>query len=649
MQPDVHRKFIHRPNVYLWDRDFNTMKAAGINMLRTGIWTSFKSIMPSDGFISEEKLRVFDAMFLTAKKYDLPIVFNFFAFSPEMWSGKNPYLDPKSVQAQKRYINAIVTRHRNSKGVMWDLINEPSVSNPKKLWKTRPNGDVYELMEWRNWLKEKHETIEALQEKWNYSSDSFSDFGTVGLPKEEEFFNNFNNLQHGLKVHDYYLFTQHVFNKWAKEMYDSIRAVKANQLITVGQDEGASGQRSHPFFYQEVIDYTCNHPWWQIDDLYWDSIFCKSPNKPNLSQETGIMNVNDPNGKGKLTEENTRDLLERKYAYAFAADNAGAIQWVWNINIHIDSLNESTIGAVRPDGGQKLEADVSYDFGKFMSEIFYIFEGRKEADVVVINPFANNFSISDHSIISTKKLTHCLAHNMSTSFKVYGEYYLDELKPEKLIILPSPRTLTNKAFNKVLACVEKGSVLYISGPFSYDEYWGKLADRSKTLGIETKLKAVCQEESIVINNQKYRVTFGELKRNWVDKEVEIETRTEELKVFKYGEGNIIWSPLPLEMNEHDEVIQKAYEYALDMAGVVLDFTWMINNNHGLLGKKLRFKKHNLYVFISELSVDKNVIIKDNEKGTVYKFVLPAQRIMMFVTDETGTVIKTYKDWQVAYI
>ena len=125
MQPDVHRKFIHRPNVYLWDKDFETMQDAGINMIRTGIWTSFKSIMPSDGFVSEEILRVFDAMFLTAKKYDIPIVFNFFAFAPEMWTGVNPYLDPKSRQAQKRYINAVVSRHKNSKGVMWDLINEP--------------------------------------------------------------------------------------------------------------------------------------------------------------------------------------------------------------------------------------------------------------------------------------------------------------------------------------------------------------------------------------------------------------------------------------------------------------------------------------------------------------------------------------------
>ncbi|HHX60910.1 MAG TPA: hypothetical protein GX707_09390 [Epulopiscium sp.] len=604
MQPDVHRKFIHRPNVYLWNKDFKTMQEAGINMIRTGIWTSFKSIMPSDGFVSEEVLRVFDAMFLTAKKYDIPIVFKFFAFSPEMWSGINPYMDPKSLQAQKRYINAVVSRHRNSTGVMWDLINEPSVSNPKQLWRTRPNGDHYEVANWRTWLKEKHGTIEELQEKWNYSSDTISSFDSIDLPKEEDFGGNLTTLRHEIKIHDYYLFTQ------------------------------------------EAVDYTSNHPWWELDDLYWDTIFCKSPNKPNLSQETGIMNVNDPNGKGKLTEVSMRNLLERKYAFAFAGDNAGSVQWVWNINTHMDSLNESTIGVVRPDGGQKLESDISYDFGGFMKEVAYLFENRQNADVVVINPFANNFSPMDFSMASAKKVCQILGHDMSTSFNVYSDFYLDDLKAEKLILLPSPRTLTNKAFDKLLECAYKGSVLYMSGPFSYDEFWGKIPNRSKAVGIQTRLTSVYQEETVMINNQKYRATFRDLKKNWVDKETEEATNSNDLKVIEYGQGKIIWSPLPLEMNEQNQVIQKAYEYVTDLASVVPDFTWMMENHYGIFGKKLRFDKGNLFIFVSELGNHEEVEIKDNDHNTTYHFVLPAQRIMMFATDATGTIVKTYKDWKV---
>ncbi len=288
-------------------------------------------------------------------------------------------------------------------------------------------------------------------------------------------------------------------------MYRSIRAIKADQLITVGQDEAAGGKRPHPHFTQEV----------------------------------GIMNVNYPTGKGKLTEAYTRNLLERKYAFAFAGDNAGSVQWVWNINIHIDNINECTIGAVRPDGGQKLESDISYD-----------------------------------------------------------------------------------------------------------EFWGKVEDRSNKLGIETTLTAVFQEENMVIDGEHCRATFRDLKKNWVDKEVEQGANNNDLKVIEYGQGKIIWSPLPLEMNEQNPVIEKAYAYVMEMAGVTPDFTWQMDHHHGIFGKKLKFKKGNLYVFVSELGKNEEVEIKDDQTNTSYKFTLPAQRIMMFATDETGTVVKTYKDWAV---
>ncbi|MEN9659443.1 MAG: hypothetical protein RL571_2908 [Pseudomonadota bacterium] len=47
-----------------------------------------------------------------------------------------------------------------------------------------------------------------------------------------------------------------------------------------------------PFFYV--------HSWWLNDDLAWDSIFSKTPNKPSLVQETGIMHIEAPDGRSKL-------------------------------------------------------------------------------------------------------------------------------------------------------------------------------------------------------------------------------------------------------------------------------------------------------------------------------------------------------------
>jgi hypothetical protein len=55
------------------------MKAAGVNMIRTGIWTGWKKYMTEPGKLNEATLRAFDAFLLTAHKHDIPVIFNFFA------------------------------------------------------------------------------------------------------------------------------------------------------------------------------------------------------------------------------------------------------------------------------------------------------------------------------------------------------------------------------------------------------------------------------------------------------------------------------------------------------------------------------------------------------------------------------------------
>jgi hypothetical protein len=40
MASDKHRRFLFEPNPWIWDGDFRAMKQAGVNMVRTGIWTA---------------------------------------------------------------------------------------------------------------------------------------------------------------------------------------------------------------------------------------------------------------------------------------------------------------------------------------------------------------------------------------------------------------------------------------------------------------------------------------------------------------------------------------------------------------------------------------------------------------------------------
>ena len=106
MSSDVARRFLLEPNPAVWDKDFSEMKAVGVNMIRTGIWTGWKLYFDASGEVKEEILRAFEAFILTAKKYDIPVMFTFFSFMPEMFGGKNAYLDPQSIAEQKRFLSA---------------------------------------------------------------------------------------------------------------------------------------------------------------------------------------------------------------------------------------------------------------------------------------------------------------------------------------------------------------------------------------------------------------------------------------------------------------------------------------------------------------------------------------------------------------
>src|SRR5699024_1964446 len=159
-----------------------------------------------------------------------------------------------------------------------------------------------------------------------------------------------------------------------------------------------------------------------------------------------------PNNLAERTEYELRNILERKYAYAFSTGGAGAGQWPWNTNYDMNNSNTATIDAIRADGTEEPETDVSYDLGACMDKIRDLFHNRELEDVAVIFPYSNDFSNRSLAYEVTTKLTRTLAYEMNVPFRGIGEYQLDVLEQEapKLLIVPSPHNLDNRAFDKVL-------------------------------------------------------------------------------------------------------------------------------------------------------------------------------------------------------
>ncbi|NOU71929.1 glycoside hydrolase [Paenibacillus sp. LMG 31458] len=663
MTSDVARKFLFLPNSDVWDRDMAQMAKAGINWIRTGIWTAYRNIMQVDGHASEEVLRAIDAFFLTAKKHNLQVTFTFFSFTPETWEGVNPYLDPQSVEAQKRFIRSIVSRHRATTHVDWDLINEPSMFDPALIFSEGPRStrDIYERQAFVEWLKQRHGSIELLQERWNMSPEQLPTFESAAIPEAEEINFDVQDMHKGKKGTrwlDYCLFSMDMHNRWAKELYDTIKEISPDHLVVVGQDEALGAQRPSPLFYEEAVDYTTVHSWWLNDNLVWDGIFAKTANKPNVIQETGIMYVETPDGRAKRSENELRSLLERKYAYAFATGGAGAIHWIWNTNFYMDNANESHIGALRADGTEKPEADVSYDFGRFMAGIRDLFQDRALEDIVAIFPYSNDFSNRKLAFDATTRMTRVLSYQMKMPFRSASEYHLDALEdqPAKLIILPSAHNLDEQAWMKLVDIVQRtGATLLATGPISLDAYWKQTPRLIDELGA-AELHNVRREEMLGLQGAALPVSFDKRRIAEVVKEVRAgrsESGTASSSAgdavvdIPLGKGRLIWSPLPVELNERLDTVASLYRYAIDAAGCESGLQWLLGGDiAGVYGRKLRFKNGFLYVFVSEFAWNVNIEVKDTDSEATYAFTLEKERSVLFAADAQGNLISVYRPEEV---
>ncbi|MBD2870888.1 beta-galactosidase [Paenibacillus arenilitoris] len=661
MTSDVARKFLFLPNADVWDRDMAQMKKAGINWIRTGIWTAYRNIMQVDGHASEEVLRAIDAFVLTAKRHDLQLTFTFFSFTPEPWEGLNPYLDPRSVEAQKRFIRSIVSRHRQTANIDWDLINEPSMFDPAQIFSEGPRScrDPFEQAAFSEWLAKRHGSIELLQERWNMSPAQLPDFASAKPPEAEEINFSVQDIHSGKKGTrwlDYVLFSMEMHNRWAKQLRDTIKELCPDHLVTVGQDEALGAQRPSPFFYEEAVDYTTVHSWWFNDYLLWDGIFAKTANKPNLIQETGIMYVETPDGRAKRSEEELRALLERKYAYAYATGGAGAVQWIWNTNFYMDNANESQIGALRADGTEKPEADVSYDFGRFMGEIGGMLGDRKLEDIAVVFPYSNDFSNRKLAFDATTKLTRALAYELNLPFRAVSEYHLGDLEaqPAKLIILPSAHNVDDEALRQLIATAERtGAVLLVTGALRLDAYWHETERLAPLVG-KTELRNVQREELLQLAGEALPVSFGHRRIAEAVKEVRLGAVSADggfgtsVADIPLGKGRLIWCPLPIELNERIEPLAKLYRHAAEAAGACSGLEWLAGGGlSGVYGRKLSYEDGFLYIFVSEFAWDADVAVKDNETGTTYSFVVEKERSVLFAADRTGRVTSVYRPNEVA--
>jgi len=646
MASDVHRQFLLEPNPAVWERDFSEMRSAGVNVVRTGMWTGWARYMREPGEMNEGALRALDAFMLTASRHDIAVVFTFFAFLPPTWGGANAYLDPRAVDAQKAFVTAIVRRYVRMKGVVWDLINEPSFCSPARLWTTRPNYDEFEARAWRDWLAARYpssteaELDARLQELWRTLPGE-----ALTLPAAEDFEDlNVFSARRPLKAQEYRMFAQDMFRRWVDEMTGAIRSVASpSQMITVGQDEGGTGERPSNQFFGASVDLTSIHTWWNNDDLLWDTIVSKHPAKANLAQETGVMFYEAPDGRAWRTEAQVRDVFERKLALSVGAGGAGFINWIWNTNPYMPSDNEAAIGLLRPDGSVKPEFDVWRAIARFTRAAAPFLDRREREQVLMVIPLANQFSVRSHAIAATRRAVRAMHYHCRVPMAAVSEFSLATW-PERprLVILPSPRILTRDAWATLRQWVAQGTTLLVTGPCDDDDHWigtGRMAE----LGLPAEVRPVMPEERLVLDRAIHVLRYRGEEMHRIDAVVTGSSGSPGgVSSIRIGSGLVLSAPLPVELADEIEPTAALYRIAMKAAGIEPAITTTADT--GVLVHPAIYNGAVLYTLLSETDIGGVVTFTHPAAGVTVSSNLRAGGASLVLVDrKSGNVLAAYPE------
>ena len=655
MSSDVSRLYLLLPNAYVWDHDMARIHGEGLNMIRTGLWTTWQHLLAPNGQMSEAALRTIEAFLMCARHNDLPVQFNLFAFYPDTWGGENGYLDPVALRAESLYAQSLVDRFHAVPFLAWDLINEPSANRNE--WQTRPDYDPFESAAWRKWIAQRYPDRAKLLHDWaepslgigrdlqaqpTAVSPEIAAQDPLALPKAEAF--NGDAVRSGfnpLKVYDYALFTQWLFRNWVQQMRDLIRGTGSDQLITVGQDEGGVAGRLSPAFYSPLIDFTADHAWWDYDAILWASLAPKFPGKPMLLQETGEQRRLTLDDHLRFSAEIEGWQLERKIAISFA-QGAGALEWVWNVNATMANDNEIPIGAVRPDGTEKPEAQVLAGFAAFVNKSPQTFTQIVPPPVTMVTSQTMLYSILGGLALDTQKhALRAMAYVDHMPLRMLTENRLADLGSPKLVFLPSAQGLTDSAWTELMDYVAKGGTLLVTGPVDRDEHWQPV-DRLSALGVKATVfpLAVRQSELTLPDGKTYPLSFPagvQQSATWTMRFADGKS----VEVIAHGSGRILWTADPVEFSEGYSTVAALYRWALQQAGVRPVFREVTPLSAGVLAFPTVLTDGEIYSFSNESLDAQTVDLVDALTGAHIRFTMQPQRGAALLLNRQGTVLSSY--------
>lgn len=578
MAPDNYRDCFVNLNVARARSDLARLRDMGVNIIRTGVWTTYGLIYQPDGGFRKEALRSMDAYFLAAAGAGLPVQFAPSAFVMNPWNREaSPFHNPQLRAKCMRCFEQFAERYARWPGVQLDVINEPSYAPFKHghLWQlARPFGDPHELAAWRHWLREHYADEADLRSAWGITSAELASFDDATLPEPDEFASNYDgppcyNLRGRLA--DFYCFARDTWRDWMREIRSIVRKHAPDMLMMVGRDETLRVPSQQHDAFDNTIDIVNWHQWHREGTIFNEYVLNRIRGMVCCGQEMGVLSYKDQRNDERLSEADMRNQLERKLVYCLG----NWIQWQSHSDPTMDTYKEVKLGLIRADGTTRPAAEVVRGLAMLESRMAHRLVGRREDQERVAIVVPTSLWFSSDSPLAYRAMTQSIFamhnHLRRPAYTILEDllnpHNRRQIGEPELVILPSATVLSEQAWQHLVRLVEQdGVTLLITGSIEQDEYWRRRS-RMGSIGIPVDVKNLATTETSWVKDQRHDCTFRDALRlnlpgKALFKATPVGSAGTEFVDRRIGNGRLIWCPVPVELADSIEPAVALYRQVI---------------------------------------------------------------------------------------
>ena len=186
---------------------------------------------------------------------------------------------------------------------------------------------------------------------------------------------------------------------------------------------------------------------------------------------------------------------------------------------------------------------------------------------MLLVPRSQMASPRSQAIEATRRAVRVLTNHLHAPVRAVSELDLEaSLGAPRIIVAPAPRLLTDPAWQQLLAAVERGATLLVTGAIDADEQW-RPVKRTKALGLAAASRPVASLERIVIGGTPFAVGFRGQQLERVDTAFIPGEFAATVHRVGRGKGAILWMPVPVEISDSVDATVALYRAAFAQAGV----------------------------------------------------------------------------------